>query len=700
MIGAITVGAGNIRPHGRRIALSGDTIAVALKAMLQGLPAEEESWWSPSTFKAGTVQGKDGPAERPCDYRHGELWEGSVAVVIDADHFDRAGDHAPLTAAARDEILKAIVAAEITAGLAHLTPRGARFIFPLDALATDPDAWRRAALGACELITKALPKFEDGHLEVDLPASTDRARFYYAPNAVVDGTRREATVFLIHDRVWSLEELARYTPAETAGPKPLPIEDGRIVQGDRHGSLTSLAATLSSRGIRGDALSAVLQAANQTLCVPPKDPTEIARIADYFTKKDAGKAAEGEAPDLERFSSIAIGMNTLLAMEVEKPISLLGDGIMSGFQVAMLVGIAGTGKTFVEEEFALSLVRGTPFYGLPTPAGGVNVGAVMLEGHVYNYKERLKALAVAHGGSRPEDERLKFISRPILKGSVMVLNASTRAALIHWIRTENLAVVIVDPLKNAHDCDENSNRDMGAVIAAFQSIADETGATFLIVHHESPKATSDGRKRPAMASPRGASRLVDDVRCLMLLSQTEGGLRRLSFPKVSYGRSPEPIYLLQDRETGIFEVTEPPEKQAARKSDRSREKLRSALLEAGRNGLTVSGLHEETGLSDSRIYDYLKELGAISNGATRQPRYRLPSEQSESSGNTQVDNATLFDGNALAGPSPKRSDSGENEPSGFRTVPYKGDGFGTESGTVSRRPDAPIKLVPPPKEPR
>lgn len=668
--------------------------AAALKTSLEELPTEAESWWSPHTFRAGTTRDKDGvPIERPDDYRHGDLWEGSTAVVIDVDHFDRAGDHAPLTEIAKEVMLAAILEAEIPAAIAHLTPRGARFVFPLDGPADDAEVWRRAALGACEIAKKGLPQFEDGHFEADIPASTDKARFFYGPLATVDGAKRSAPILLIRDKAWSIDELVEHAPPECAGPKSLPIVEGRIAQGDRHGSLTSLAATLSSRGVRGDALSAVLQAANQEMCVPPKDPSEIARIADYFTRKDSAKTVQSEAPDLERFSKIAIGMNTLLTMEIEKPASLLGDGVMSGFQVVMLVGIAGTGKTFVEEELALSLVRGVPFYGLATPAGGVNVGAIMLEGHVYNYKERLKALAAARGGSREEDERLKIISRPILTGSVMVLDADTKAALTHWIQSQRLAAVIVDPLKNAHDCDENSNRDMGAVIAAFQSIADETGTTILIVHHESPKASGDGKKRLAIAAPRGASRLVDDVRCLMLLAKTEGGLHCLSFPKVSYGRAPEPIYLLQSEETGIFEVTDAPEKQAARRSDASREKVRNALLEAGHSGITIEGLMEQTKLGKNTIYGYVKELGAVSNGATRQPRYRLPSKQSESSESGALDGSTLFTDNPLAGTSPEPSNTERTEPSGVRTVPLKGTVSVRTPGTDSVRADHSLKLV-------
>ncbi|HEV8574451.1 MAG TPA: hypothetical protein VGR43_07050, partial [Dehalococcoidia bacterium] len=244
---AITVGAGKDRPQGRRVAKADDlSPANALRAALQDLPAEPEAWWSPHLFKTGITMDRDGvPTERPTDYRHGDLWESSLAIAIDADN----EAHAAWEDVPKKAVLSAIVDLELPGSMAHFTPHGLRVLFPLAEPVTDAAAWKRAAAGACSQVRAALLRIDGVRMEIDTAASCDTARFYWAPRAIVDGVARDGQVFFMSDRAWTLEELAGHAPAAPAEPRRAePVAD-EILPNDRHETLKRLAASLRGKGL-------------------------------------------------------------------------------------------------------------------------------------------------------------------------------------------------------------------------------------------------------------------------------------------------------------------------------------------------------------------------------------------------------------------------------------------------------------------
>jgi DNA-binding transcriptional ArsR family regulator len=675
---AITVGAGKDRPQGRRVATAdGLSPANALRAALQDLPATTEAWWSPHLFKAGITRDRGGvPTERPTDYRHGDLWESSLAVAIDADN----DGHAAWDDAQRKAVLTAIVNLELPGSMAHFTPHGLRILFPLAESVTDVAAWRRAAAGACSEVGAALSRIDGVRMEIDTSASCDTARFYWTPRAIVDGVARDGQVFFMRDRTWTLEELAGHAPAVPAEPKKAePVAD-EILPNDRHETLKRLAASLRGKGLKADEIYAALRQVNERRCKPPKPDTEIRALADYFDKKDGTNLAQGEPPDLKRFTSIAVGMHAFLKRKIDKPISVLGEGIISAFHVTMLVGRGGAGKSWLALMLGRAIARGESFLGLPTPGGGVKVGILELEDHAYDYQQRLAAIAAASGGSDERDDQLEIVTRPDLQGAVRVADQATIDAIVHWIETKSLKVLIVDALKDAHDSEENSNQQMAQIMGTFALICNRTGCAIVILHHESSKAPPDGKEREDAASPRGASALFDNARCVMRIKVHPSGLRKLVFAKVSHGAPPAPIWLSHDKETGVFALAEAPEVVKGENV----EKVRDALREAGANGLAVAAIVEETKLSKSTVYDHLKTLEAVSNGAKKHPRYRLVSEASESG---TSDGGPLFDDNVLGDPASSASESDEIHRPTVRTVRPKGRNGRSDSTPVSERPD-------------
>lgn len=194
---AITVGAGRRQPKGRRLVLGERPSVGALADALRGVSPERDGWWAPHGWRG--------------DYREAGRWEFSAALVADVDFFDAAGRHNQVP---RDRLAKLEAALDfLPASLYHPTPRGAR----LAQVLTEPetDAARYEALGVAygrrvqrvlglAGLAAAPRRTEEGrpktfHVDgfrVDPSVSSDRARFLFAPNAIVGGIARSAEIVI------------------------------------------------------------------------------------------------------------------------------------------------------------------------------------------------------------------------------------------------------------------------------------------------------------------------------------------------------------------------------------------------------------------------------------------------------------------------------------------------------------------------
>ncbi|MCK6460274.1 MAG: hypothetical protein L6Q95_10330 [Planctomycetes bacterium] len=224
---AITVGAGRTRPQGRRVIVAAEASVAALLAALRKQPRKAEGWWSAHLWEG--------------DYRESTRWAGTHALVADIDYHDSEGRHAvpPPSVAAR------LVASVMRpcGSIFHPTPRGGRLVAVLNAFLDDPDLFALAARGFGYLVDQALRELGlaavrrrirdargereawcDGY-KVDDPALADRARFYYLPNARVDGVDRVDLSGALRDELYDAQELASLAPVapegegDAAGPR-------------------------------------------------------------------------------------------------------------------------------------------------------------------------------------------------------------------------------------------------------------------------------------------------------------------------------------------------------------------------------------------------------------------------------------------------------------------------------------------------
>jgi RecA-family ATPase len=102
-----------------------------------------------------------------------------------------------------------------------------------------------------------------------------------------------------------------------------------------------------------------------------------------------------------------------------------------------------------------------------------------------------------------------------------------------YIRRHEIGVVIVDPLVETHEANENDNSEMAKVLAAYKRLAADTGAAILLVHHtRKPPQASGEAFAGNMDAGRGASAVVNAVRVGVTLFGVDAELaKRLGIPE-------------------------------------------------------------------------------------------------------------------------------------------------------------------------
>jgi len=103
----------------------------------------------------------------------------------------------------------------------------------------------------------------------------------------------------------------------------------------------------------------------------------------------------------------------------------------------------------------------------------------------------------------------------------VVLDEELIAGLVAEIQRRKIDVLVIDPLKRAHQIDENDNTAVDIVVKAFAGIADEANGAVMLVHHTRKMGGAD----ITAESARGAKALVDgcrSVRVLNGMSKDEG----------------------------------------------------------------------------------------------------------------------------------------------------------------------------------
>jgi hypothetical protein len=361
--------------------------------------------------------------------------------------------------------------------------------------------------------------------------------------------------------------------------------------------------------------------------------TTLARLASTGTDECAHILArlhddlDQLEPDPHDLAGASLSFARLWAQNPEDPPSILGHGLIVPGELTLLVGAAGTGKTFLMLELALCLALGRTFHGF-TVREPQRVAVLELEASpaeiVSRGRRTIAGLRLTADDAHTALERVQVVTKASALRS-RVNFAEDWRQVCSWIRATKTTVLLVDSFSRTHG--GNENEDMGGTVAAYERILSTTGCAIVALHHEPKTANGagSGSRTDTLYATRGPTILTDAAKCQMRLSEQRGKLC-LRFGKVNSGPTPDPAWLerleADDPGAGVLIDTDPPLDKAA-KASANLKKVADTLREAHPEWCSIRELMEKTGLAEGTVRKDCKALVTAGEARGREGARKL-----------------------------------------------------------------------------
>jgi RecA/RadA recombinase len=245
---------------------------------------------------------------------------------------------------------------------------------------------------------------------------------------------------------------------------------------------------------------------------------------------DALAGLLGVEPDPEPFVDEYEPAPDVVAGHMPRPLGeyeprrwLLGNVLIRQY-VTVLAGSGGGGKTSLAIGWALSLASGKPVMG--ERVGKPRRVLIWSEDPPEELAKRVDAAMQIHGLTRADiEDRLIVVSIDELKITIARFSQELREVIAvdvdvlkQIIIANRLDVVMLDPIAELHELEENDNVQMAKLMGMVRSVARETKAAILLLHHASKASVDAGKSRAATAT-RGAGAIVNSARVSMVLNE-------------------------------------------------------------------------------------------------------------------------------------------------------------------------------------
>ena len=189
-----------------------------------------------------------------------------------------------------------------------------------------------------------------------------------------------------------------------------------------------------------------------------------------------------------------------------EPLDFVLPGMISG-TVGALIAPGGAGKSWFALEVAIALAGGPDFLGIGIRQTG-DVLYLSAEDPALALSHRLHTVSYAVRDTATDiSAHLEIVS---LMGRVVDLNQKVWSDAIKKM-AKGKRLVILDTLRRFHCSDENNGGEMTSLLGILESIAGDTGASILFLHHAGKGSVLNGGGDIQQAS-RGSSVLTDNVR--------------------------------------------------------------------------------------------------------------------------------------------------------------------------------------------
>lgn len=309
----------------------------------------------------------------------------------------------------------------------------------------------------------------------------------------------------------------------------------KIKNGERNITLYKEARSLKAKGFGDPAILAAAKAENTTKCEPPLDPTEIEKIVAHAIaqpdRQEFMANSNGEADHHQQSGGLPLTRLGDLLAEPEEAVAWLVDNRLPSGGLSIMAAKPKVGKSTLARCLALAVVQGEPWLGCATHQGPVFYLA--LEEKRAELRRHFEAM-----GATEQDPLWLFIGSSPADGLAQLRTAAN----LH-----KPALIVVDPLfRFVKVRDGNDYASVTGALEPLLTLARQTGAHVLLVHHSSKKGSGDGD------GILGSTAIFGSVDTALLLSRREHYRTLRSIQR--YGPDLEEVTLELDPDSRMISV--------------------------------------------------------------------------------------------------------------------------------------------------
>lgn len=296
-------------------------------------------------------------------------------------------------------------------------------------------------------------------------------------------------------------------------------EQETIPKGQRQSSLMSLQGSLLNLNLSVEAIKAAVREENDLKCDPPFTDAELEKEIFPFLYRDivpTGDYTDTVAPafSLDEDDGLPAIVSLRSVWDTMPPLRPeLIEGILRQGHKMIIASTSKAGKTFMLMELAMKIAEGHNWIGHRCKQGKVLY--INMELDSISFFHRFRDIYKKFGMTF--DNHIENIEMWNLRGKGKPLT-KLAPAIIKRMKDQNYLAVMIDPLYKVMDGDENSNGDVARMVASFDQIAEETGASVIYAHHFA-KGSAAGKSVIDRAA--GAGTFARDPDAILTMTQID-----------------------------------------------------------------------------------------------------------------------------------------------------------------------------------
>ncbi len=254
-------------------------------------------------------------------------------------------------------------------------------------------------------------------------------------------------------------------------------------------------------------------------------PSEIAQKCREIAKISETESTIGVIPKPLDFWQIT-------GDEREKPADII-DNLLPIETILMLYGDAGIGKSLMALQWGLHLSAGRSWHNFKITKPH-KVLYFLAEGGYWSLRDRIKRFS--KGEVIPAANQ--FYLFPVTPFDIT--GSTDFGGIVATVEMLEPDVVMFDPLRKIHTCDENDNGLMEGVLNRLRFLVTDKKRSCIIVHHS----------KKFLQAERGTSVIIGDCDTVLKLEwknpEKHDGVRKLSAEKIRHGETPHSLSLSLD----------------------------------------------------------------------------------------------------------------------------------------------------------